>query len=140
MTDVYQSIRNVLSTSSDILYGISDAGYKGDKTEYQCALVVAVPHSRRTCIRNYKEEAFEALIQEARQRSIDIINKIAGALEQNGIRYIIPVPAQKNEEELIAEFSYKYIAVSAGLGWIGKNDVLITEQYGPEVTLNAIPD
>ena len=31
--------------------------------------------------------------------------------------------AQNNDEEFVAPFSYKYAAVNAGLGWIGKNDV-----------------
>ncbi len=35
-------------------------------------------------------------------------------------------------------FSFKYAAVNAGLGWIGKNDVVITKQYGPRVRLSVI--
>ena len=46
--------------------------------------------------------------------------------------------AQSSEEELIAPFSFKYAAVHAGLGWIGKNDVVVTEKYGPRVRLSAI--
>lgn len=35
-------------------------------------------------------------------------------------------------------FSFKFAGVNAGLGWIGKNGVLITEKYGPRVRLSAI--
>lgn len=39
---------------------------------------------------------------------------------------------------LAAPFSFKYAAFNAGLGWIGKNDVAITEKYGPRVRLSAV--
>ena len=39
---------------------------------------------------------------------------------------------------MIAPFSFKFAAVNAGLGWIGKNDVVITKKYGPRVRLSAI--
>ncbi len=56
----------------------------------------------------------------------------------SGVEYYIPTIAQKNETDLEAEFSFKYAAVHAGLGWIGKNDVLITREYGPRVRLSAV--
>ena len=46
--------------------------------------------------------------------------------------------AQNNDEEFVSSFSYKYAAVNAGLGWIGKNDVVVTEKYGPRIRLSAI--
>jgi epoxyqueuosine reductase QueG len=122
----------------DVLFGISDIGFGDYREDFQRALVVAVPHGRRTTLQDYNEEAFEELIHEARQRSITVINEIAAVLDRNGVRFCVPAPAQTNEEELVAPFSFKYAAVNAGLGWIGKNDVLVTELYGPEVTLNAI--
>lgn len=39
---------------------------------------------------------------------------------------------------LKAPFSFKFAAVHAGLGWIGKNDVVITAKYGPRVRLSAV--
>lgn len=46
--------------------------------------------------------------------------------------------AQKNETDLLAEFSFKYAATRAGVGWIGRNDVVITERYDPRVRLSAV--
>lgn len=137
-TAILDYIREVLKPRPEILSGISDIGFSGYEADYKCALVIAVPHSRRTALHAYREEAFEALIHEARERSVTVINEIAAVLERNGVRYCVPSPAQTSETELVARFSFKYAAVIAGLGWIGKNDVLVTEKYGPEVTLNAI--
>jgi epoxyqueuosine reductase QueG len=137
-SDILTDIGKTLETCPDILSGISNISFSDYMTDYDCALVIAVPHSRRTELRVYNEEAFEALIHDARQRSITVINEIATVLDRDGVRYSIPPPAQTNVEELTALFSFKYAAVNAGLGWIGKNDGLITDRYGPEVTLNAI--
>ena len=43
-----------------------------------------------------------------------------------------------NEETLLAGFPHKTAAVMAGLGWIGKNDLLVTEQYGCAVRLGTV--
>lgn len=134
MTD----IEKVLEACPDILYGVSDIEFSGYRADFKCALVIAVPHPRRTTLLDYREETFEALIHEARQRSVTVIDEIVAVLDRNGVRYCIPPPAQTSEEELAAPFSFKCAAVNAGLGWIGKNDVLVTERYGPEITLNAI--
>jgi epoxyqueuosine reductase QueG len=131
-------VGKALADHPGILSGISDISFSEYRNDYKRALVIAVPHPKRTELCSYREEEFEALIHEARQRSIRIINEIAAVLENNGVRYCIPAPAQTSEEELVALFSFKYAAVNAGLGWIGKNDVLVTEKYGPEITLNAI--
>lgn len=131
-------IRETLGAYPDILSGICSIDFSDYKKDFKCALVIAVPHTGRTTLEDYKEEVFEELIHEARQRSIMVINQIAEALGRSGIRYCVPAPAQIDEERLAALFSFKYAAVNAGLGWIGKNDVLVTRQYGPEVTLNAI--
>ena len=59
-------------------------------------------------------------------------------LDEYQVKYDIPPVAQSNEADLEAPFSFKFAAVNAGLGWIGKNDVVITEKYGPRVRLSAI--
>ena len=59
-------------------------------------------------------------------------------LDEYNVKYYIPPVAQNNEVDLIAPFSFKFAAVNAGLGWIGKNDVIITKQYGPRVRLSVI--
>ena len=60
------------------------------------------------------------------------------AYSEYKVKYYIPPVAQNNEIDLTAPFSFKFAAVNAGLGWIGKNDVVITEKYGPRVRLSVI--
>ncbi|MGI6189540.1 MAG: 4Fe-4S double cluster binding domain-containing protein [Caldicoprobacteraceae bacterium] len=136
--DVYKSIRRIMDRHSAYLFGIADISYSYYYDNYKRALVIAVPHKRITTTDNYVEEEFENLLCEAREKSSQVIKEIADFCRGNNIKYHVPPMAQKNEETLIAPFSYKYAAVYAGLGWIGKNDLLVTEEYGPRVRLSAI--
>ena len=41
-------------------------------------------------------------------------------------------------DEWVSSLPHKTVATRAGLGWIGKNCLLITEQYGPAIRLSSI--
>lgn len=62
-------------------------------------------------------------------------------IQENGY-LAMNVPASQTvhaqEEKHTAIFPHKTAAVLAGLGWIGKNGLLITEEYGPRVRLGTI--
>jgi len=52
----------------------------------------------------------------------------------------LPIPASQtvNEKKLEGLISHKMVATRAGLGWIGKNALLITPQYGPRIRLVSV--
>jgi len=87
---------------------------------------------------NYAEEELEELICDVSEDCDEIISQLADFCRKQNIEHYIPPIKQKSEESLIAPFSYKFAAVNAGLGWIGKNDLLITKKYGPRVRLSVI--
>jgi epoxyqueuosine reductase len=138
MSDLYNDILEIFKKNPDILFGISNTDFSEYKSDYKCALVFAVPHTELLNINSYKEEKFEDLICEACDRINLVSKEINTVLNKFDIRYCIPPVSQSNEETLIAPFSFKFASVNAGLGWIGKNDVLITEKYGPRIRLSAI--
>ena len=131
-------IQQIFAETPEVIYGYTDISYSPFSKEYQSALVFAVPYDKQLNLNQYTEEGFEESIRNARRKLEKIVDRIEQTLKENHIKYYIPSVAQKSEEDLLAEFSFKYAAVNAGLGWIGKNDVLITEKYGPRVRLSVI--
>jgi len=138
MIDLYNVIGEIFKKNPNILYGISNIDFSEYKSHYKCALVFAIQHGELLSINDYKEEKFEKLICLARDCNNLLLDEITTLLKNYKIQYYIPPVAQSSEETLIAPFSFKFASVNAGLGWIGKNDVLITEKYGPRVRLSAI--
>jgi epoxyqueuosine reductase len=138
MSSLYNDILDIFEKNSDILFGITNINFSEYKLNYKCALVFAVPHTELLSINSYKEEKLEKLICEASNRTNLLLEEITAVLNKFKIQYYVPPVAQSNEKTLIAPFSFKFASVNAGLGWIGKNGVLITEKYGPRVRLSAI--
>lgn len=133
-----KEIESVFAGYSDVLYGFTGIAYSAFAKDYRSALVFAVPYGKQLTPENYTEPDFEAGIQSARVRLEEIIARLEMLLRSRGTVYWVPPVAQKNETELLAPFSFKTAAAKAGIGWFGRNDVIITEQYGPRVRLSAV--
>ena len=133
-----EEIRKVFSGYPDIIYGFTDISYCSHKESYRSALVMAVPYGEQLSADDYTEERFERGIQAAKSRLESVVAEIGQILQKHQVKYWIPPVAQENETELRALFSFKTAAARAGIGWFGKNDVIITERYGPRVRLSAI--
>lgn len=131
-------IRALFQQYPDVLHGFADIAYSPFARDYRSAIVFAVPYGRQITLADYAEAAFDGGIQSARARLEGIVARLEALLEARGTPYYAPPVAQENETDLLAPFSFKYAATRAGLGWYGKNDVLITERYGPRVRLSAI--
>ncbi|MDD1719554.1 MAG: epoxyqueuosine reductase [Methanoregulaceae archaeon] len=64
---------------------------------------------------------------------------IAGSIQEEGFR-ALPIPASKRTDNarICGPFSHKLAAHLAGLGWIGKNCLLITRDHGPRVRWTTV--
>ena len=131
-------IRDVFSRHTEMIHGFTDIPFSPYGESYASALVFAVPYTEQLSEKNYMEERFELGIQGARTELEKVVAEITGILEKRGAKYHVPPVAQNNETELLAPFSFKAAAARAGIGWYGKNDVIITERYGPRIRLSAI--
>lgn len=135
---VYDLIMDKMINYPGAKIGITDILYSDYSHKYKCALVIAVPHREIISINNYKEEMFEEVIRGAREEINLIVSDLTELFKKHKINYYVPPVAQRDEESLVAPFSFKFAAVNAGVGWIGKNGVLITKEYGPRVRLSCI--
>jgi epoxyqueuosine reductase len=74
-----------------------------------------------------------------------LISEIANDLKKSGIESITIPPSVSTDEldtiyskTLRTDLSHKMVATRAGLGWIGKTDLLITKKFGPRLRLASI--
>jgi epoxyqueuosine reductase QueG len=100
---------------------------------------IAIPHN---IVDQLPNRAETAVITNYRSHGYDVINerlnmvasRVAGVLQRLGYNALpVPASASVDEEYLRGVFSHKLAAHLAGLGWIGKNCLLIAPQMGPRV-------
>ena len=65
--------------------------------------------------------------------------RIATFIQERGFE-ALPIPASQilDWEKQIAHLSHKHVARQAGLGWIGRNNLLVTPKYGARVRLITV--
>jgi epoxyqueuosine reductase len=74
-----------------------------------------------------------------------VIDNISDALRANNIDSIKIKPTyedgeldEKYHETLVTDFSHKMAATRAGLGWIGKTDLFVSDIFGPRLRLATL--
>ncbi len=83
----------------------------------------------------YRIHGYEVL----NQRLNCVASLVSSYLNQKGFRSLpIAVADRTDEENAIPTVSHKMIAHIAGLGWIGKNCLLITPRHGPRVRFVSV--
>lgn len=82
---------------------------------------------------------YKSIYQTANLTLDQIAFRTAMALQDDG-HYSLPIPASQvlDEENWYAAISHKAVARMAGLGWQGKNLLLITPKYGSRVRLVTV--
>jgi epoxyqueuosine reductase QueG len=73
-------------------------------------------------------------------------NDFLNYLSEFGARFLtekgykaVPMGAKAiNPEKLSAPLQHKTVATRAGIGWIGKSAMLVTEEFGPAIRLNSV--
>jgi len=69
----------------------------------------------------------------------NITFRVASKISGWGYRALVIPPSMRvNHEKEVGHASQKAFAWAAGLGWIGRNALLVTPQYGPRVRLATV--
>ena len=121
-----------------MISGFCPVSFTKNNVQFNSALVLAMPFAEMLTIDGYEELKLEEQLVGARHRINDLLWEISNILCRQKVDYYFVSVPQQSEESLAAELSFKTLAVNAGIGWCGKNDLLITEQYGPRVSLAVV--
>ena len=105
------------------------------------AISVGVPLSGvvMKTIRNRPNMLYKAHYQQVNHTLNDIAFAVSSEIERQGFASM-PIPASQilDQKMLKAHLSHREIAYHAGLGWWGRNNLLITEKYGSSVRLVTV--
>lgn len=119
------------------LYGYAEIPDELKKqTGCSCSLVTLMPFPDLDKI--YRPDEFYLMCEELRQLHSFKMNAIKEFLDAHSIRYATPPASPKEDGEHKADFSYKWAAIHAGLGFIGKNDVFVHYKLGQRIRISCL--
>ena len=103
------------------------------------SIALALPLAIFEQISHHPTPIYKSIYQTANLILDQIAFRAAMALQNDGF-YSLPIPASQvlDKENWYAAISHKAVARMAGLGWQGKNLLLITPQYGSRVRLVTV--
>jgi epoxyqueuosine reductase len=103
------------------------------------SIAIQLPISIFETISDKPTPMYSAIYQTANRILDELAFRTAVTLQNDGF-YSLPIPASQiiDREQWYAAISHKAVARMAGLGWQGKNLLLITPQYGSRVRLVSI--
>ena len=103
------------------------------------SMAVRLPVSVFEMISDQPTPIYSSVYQTANRILDEIAFKTASTLQGDGFNSL-PIPASQvlDRENWYGAISHKAVARMAGLGWQGKNLLLITPQYGSRVRLTTV--
>lgn len=141
-------IINILPNSDEYVIGFADMGdLIKDHYPYLYAIVIGkrLDDSIIDEIEDGPTMVYYELYKDTNDELNLITTQISRFLEQNGISCVqIKATTQESDipegyaKTLRMNFSHKMAATRAGLGWIGKTDLLVSEKFGPRIRLATV--
>jgi len=107
-----------------------------DETGCRCAVVTLMPYPEMDFV--YNAAVYFDVSEELRAAHGVKMDKLKAFLDQHQVSYATPPASPAEDGEHRAAFSYKWAAIHAGLGFIGKNDVFVHPRYAQRVRISCL--
>jgi len=147
-SNIEEAITNLIPDKNNYIVGYADLqGLIKDRYDYRYAVVIAkkLDDGIIDAIADGPTLEYFNLYKSANEELKRITEQISSEMNSRGIDNH-PVVATGDDRERDAnyeknlryKFSHKMASTRAGLGWIGKADLLITKKFGPRVRLASV--
>ncbi len=135
---------NELLNSGADLIGYGDLSELPSETRYNLprGICVAVKYSKEA-MESIMEHPSAKYLQEyhdLNERLDNIVSRGAQVLQENGYRAVALTRSEveKHATDYASLLPHKTVATRAGIGWIGKSALLVTDQYGSMIRISSI--
>lgn len=112
---------------------------------YFCAILLVKVLPKEYIYRlNHEKETDYTVFTNYEKQTDELADKLAAIIQENGYRAVsqsengIDFREEYDEKTKISVLPHKKIAVMSGLGWIGKNNLLVTEKYGAALSMCSV--
>lgn len=148
MEPLYRRIEAAARESGSGLVGFADLSplkgmLAGDisafEFPYAVTFAVEIPKEAAMASLDRPSEEMRSAYKMCNKKLKEAGERISQLLVAEGYKARFIDPAQRvNPERLLGPISQKAIASLSGMGWIGRNGLLITEDYGPRQRMGAV--
>lgn len=118
-----------------IIWSACNLNFSMFKGEYQYCIVFIIPYDEIMPMDTYEEEYFYKIHIDGAKMSKKFSNELCTTLDEEMIDWFVPPLRTDHDINLTGTINNKWAATRAGLGWIGKNNLLITPEYGPQINI-----
>ena len=138
-----EALKQVLYEQGADLAGAGDmTGIGNCRYPVGVAVAVALPALPKKVVRDLKDGPtveYYYLYDELNQKLNQIVLAGEAFLKEQGFQaYAQTTDRVKINDDYVSPVPHKTVAARAGLGWIGKNCLLVTPEYGPAVRISSL--
>lgn len=131
-----EHLRRFLEGLGASAWGIADiTGLHSLASTYPRAISLGLSYDAPA---EYDEAAFHNVLVKKRDELDELVRSLTQFLQTEGVKYHVIPQARQDPDTLIGEFPHKLAATRAGMGWVGKNSLLVTREFGPRIRLSTV--
>lgn len=140
MQGLKDELFDLLQAKGARLMGVADLkGIAGGELTTGISVAVPVPKEIVRDLQTAPTLAYYEAYHSLNAQLNQIVSAGAALLQERGFHAVAnTTDTVKTDENWRSPLPHKTVAVHAGLGWIGKNCLLITERYGGAVRLSSL--